>query len=211
MSTPECRVVLVRHGETAWNREDRVQGWAATGLTDRGREQARDLGAHLASTYDFGRVVGSDLRRTRETALRLHEEGVEPAPEYSRCWRERDFGVYQGFLSEELFGAHPEFGAGSGNLGVRATPRGGESLLDLRERVLAGWDRLLADAAESATVLVVTHGGPIYTLLGHFEGVPLSTAFRKYTHDNCGLTEVHVTGEAPSGVRIVRENERAAD
>jgi hypothetical protein len=49
--------VLVRHGETAWNREGRVQGWAPTSLTDRGREQARTLGAHLASAYDVDRAV----------------------------------------------------------------------------------------------------------------------------------------------------------
>lgn len=206
MTAPERTVVVTRHGETAWNREDRVQGWAPVELTDRGRAQARTLGAHLAETYDFQRVVASDLRRSRETALRLHEAGVDPAPEYRRCWRERDVGVYQGLTSEQLYGTHPEFRAAGGEEGVRATPSGGESLLELRERVLACWERLRESG--SGTALVVTHGGPLTVLLGHFEGVPLSTAVQEFAHDNCAVTEARVTGEAPEGVRIVQRNEQ---
>jgi len=48
----ESTVLLVRHGETPWNRDGRVQGWAPVGLTEAGRERARELGAAIASTYD---------------------------------------------------------------------------------------------------------------------------------------------------------------
>ncbi len=205
--------VLVRHGETAWNREGRVQGWAPTSLTDRGREQARTLGAHLASTYDLDRMVASDLRRARETAVLLREGGVGPAPTYSQRWRERDFGDYQGLASETLFGTHPEFRATAGAMGVRARPPGGERLLDLRERVLAAWEALLADATAGETVLVVTHGGPLYVLLGHLKGMALPASFVEHSHGNCALTEVQV-GEADTGdgharsATVLREDER---
>jgi probable phosphoglycerate mutase len=205
--------VLVRHGETAWNREGRVQGWAPTSLTDRGREQARTLGAHLASAYDVDRAVASDLRRARETAVLLHETGVDPAPTYSQRWRERDFGIYQGLTEAGLFETHPEFRATGGTMATRARPPGGERLLDLRERVLMCWTALLADATPGETVLVVTHGGPIYVLLAHLKGMDLPASFVEHSHDNCALTEVRVDpdeigdGDPPMG-RIGRENER---
>ncbi|PSQ59649.1 MAG: histidine phosphatase family protein [Halobacteriales archaeon SW_9_67_25] len=209
----DATVLLVRHGETAWNRENRVQGWAPVGLADSGREQARELGAHLASVYAIDRVVASDLRRARETAALLHEAGVPPTPTYTRRWRERDVGVYQGLSKEQLFGRYPEFRATTGVMGVRSRPAGGESLLDLRERVLAAWEDLLAGADPGETALVVTHSGPIYTLLGHLAGTDLPSAFVEHSQDNCALTEVHVPGDtSESGdwgaARIVRENER---
>ena len=67
-------VLLVRHGETTWNRSGRVQGWAPTPLTERGHEQAAALGAHLASTVDVDRLVSSDLRRAQETARYIARE-----------------------------------------------------------------------------------------------------------------------------------------
>lgn len=64
-------VLLVHHGETTWNRERRVQGWAPTGLTERGEEQARAAGRAIAAEHAVDRIVTSDLRRTAETARLL--------------------------------------------------------------------------------------------------------------------------------------------
>jgi len=71
------RILFVRHGETTWNREGRIQGWASTPLTGRGRDQARTTGVYLR---DCGveRVLASDLRRTQETA-RLLRAGTRAA------------------------------------------------------------------------------------------------------------------------------------
>jgi probable phosphoglycerate mutase len=87
-------------------------------------------------------------------------------------------------------------------LAVESTPPGGESMLDLRERVLAGWGRLRERAA-GETVLVVTHGGPIYVLLGHVRDADLVSAVLDGAQDNCGLTELRVG----DGIEVVRENE----
>jgi probable phosphoglycerate mutase len=202
----QVTVLLARHGETGWNRDDRIQGWAPASLTDRGRDQARRLGRSLSATCDVDRLVGSDLRRARETAAVLRDCGVGPAPTYSRAWRERDVGVLQGLDRERLFDRHPEYRAAAGVMGARATPEGGESMLDLRERVLDGWERLLGAATPGETVLVVTHGGPIYVLLGHARGMDLPSAFLDHSHDNCAVTELRA-GEAGE-VTVVRENER---
>jgi len=88
-------------------------------------------------------------------------------------------------------------------MGVRATPEGGESLLDLRERVLGAWERLRAETAAGETALVVTHGGPIYVLLGEFKRMALPAAITDHSQDNCGLTELRVGDE----VHVLRENE----
>jgi probable phosphoglycerate mutase len=206
-------VLLVRHGETTWNREGHIQGWAPTSLTDRGRRQARVVGRHVAAAYDVDRMRASDLARTRETArLVAREVGVEPV--FDRAWRERDFGVYQGFDYEALFEGFPEFAVDEvGYRAVEATPEGGESVLDLRERVLAGWDDLLADAERGDVVLVVTHGGPLCHLLGHLKGLDPVASIIEQSPDNCAISEVRVERGEPT---VVVENdtachERAAD
>ena len=201
-------VVLVRHGQTDWNRDERIQGWAPSTLTDRGREQARALGEHLAGRYAFDRLVSSDLRRTRETTALVRDAGIAPEPTFDRAWRERDFGVYQGLTKTEVFERHPEFAVTSGVSAVREVPENGESLLAARERVLGGWERLLTDAAGEA-VLVVTHGGPLALLLGHLRGQDILTAVTDHAQHNCALTELRVTGEGPDGVTVVRHNETA--
>lgn len=198
----ETRVLLVRHGETDWNRAGRIQGWAPTALTDRGREQARRLGRHLAANYDIDRVVSSDLRRTRETTALLREQGVDPDPAFRSAWRERNFGHLQGLAAEELFEQFPEYAATSGAFAARTQPPGGERLLDLYERVVADWERV-CDGAAGETVLVVTHGGPIYVTLGHVRGMDLLSAVLDHSQDNCALNELRA-GET---TEILRQNE----
>jgi len=205
--TAETTVLLVRHGETDWNREERLQGWAPVSLNDRGREQARAAGSHLGATYGIDRVVSSDLRRTRETTALLRDAGVGPEPTFEAAWRERDLGVYQGLTSEEMYGRHPEFSAG-GIHALRARPEGGESYVDLRERVLAAFEELRARAA-GETVLVVTHGGPIRLLLGEATEQDFLTAVAQQSPDNGSVTELRAgeDGRAGDGPRVVRQNE----
>lgn len=198
-------VLLVRHGETPWNAARRVQGWAPVPLSERGREQATLVGDHLAATYDIDRLVASDLRRTRETAVLVHEAGVDVEPTFYRAWRERDFGVYQGLSYEALFETYPEFAVTeSGIAALEAVPERGESLLDCRERVLAAFDRLVADT-EDETVLIVTHGGPLYALLGHLKGIDYVESIAGESQKNCAVNELR--GDPDEGFAIVREND----
>ncbi|MFD1646500.1 histidine phosphatase family protein [Haloarchaeobius litoreus] len=193
----DATVVLARHGETTWNRERRIQGWAPTSLTDTGREQARRLGTHLADSYDVDRLVASDLRRTRETA-RLVARHVACPVDYDRGWRERSFGVYQGLSYETLFEGHPEFAVHKiGVEAARTDPEGGESLLTARERVLDAWNRLVAEVPDGGTVAVVTHGGPLYVLLGHLRGQDIVTALTEHDQGNCAVSEVRLTEDGP--------------
>lgn len=200
-------VVLLRHGQTEWNRTRRIQGWAASPLNERGREQARVAGQYLADAYDFDRVVASDLRRTRETTAELREQGPFPAPEFSDGWRERSFGDLQGLEYEQVFGEFPEFDAAeNGVMALEATPQRGESMLDTHARVVDAWEALLAQHGPDDTVLVVTHGGPIYVLLAHVRQQTLPEGLSASRQENCAVNELrhdHDTGETA----VVTEND----
>ena len=125
--TPE-RILLVRHGETDWNREGRLQGWGPTPLNDRGREQARRVGEALATEYDIDRIVASDSFRTRETTEHIRDAGIEPEPTFDPAWRERGLGVYQGFTRAELNDRFPAFAMDAGALSLQEEPEGGETV-----------------------------------------------------------------------------------
>jgi probable phosphoglycerate mutase len=202
--TLTATVLLVRHGETTWNRERRVQGLAPSALTDRGEEQARTLGRAIGDTFAVDRIVASDLRRTVETARLLRRAGrIDAGVEFDPAWRERDFGCLQGLSCEELFEGFPEFALGEvGIKAAGAVPTGGESLLEMRERVLGGWDRLLESVDPEETVVVVTHGGPLHVLLGHLKGIDLVSAVLDHDYRNGAITELRCA----DGVEIRREN-----
>jgi len=196
-------ILLARHGETTWNRDGRLQGWAPTPLTDRGHEQARALAAAVDAEYDVDRVVASDLRRARQTASYLADRvGHEPAHE--AAWRERDFGRYQGLPHETVFEDHEQLSLRrAGRDAVDARPESGESLRDVRERVLSGWERIVAESAPDETVAVVAHGGPLYLLLGAVDGRDIVDAVVDGEQHNCGLNELRVTDGSPT---VVSEN-----
>lgn len=200
-------VVAVRHGETARSREHRIQGWAPTPLTEAGRTQAERVGDRLATAYDIDRVVSSDLHRAAETT-ELIPGHVDAPVTFESAWRERDFGVFQGLPADEWFERFPEYELDSGPDVARKRPDSGESLLDVRERVLENWQVMLGECAPTETVLVVAHGGPIRLVLGHVKGLDIAEASTEQPQANCSMNEFHC--DAASGeTAIRRENDTA--
>lgn len=195
-------VLLVRHGETTWNRHRRVQGWAPSRLTDRGRRQAEAAGRAIAADFDVERIHASDLRRSRETA-ELMAGALDAPVELDAGWRERDFGAYQGLPYDRLFERFPALSVTrSGAEALEHRPEGGESYREMRERVFAAWDRVTD--ADGGTRLVVTHGGPLYAVLGHLKGLDAVASITDVEVDNCAINEVRLDG---SGAELVREND----
>jgi len=199
-------VLLVRHGETAWNREGRVQGWAPTELTERGRAQARALGAGLAGDHEVDRLLASDLRRTRETATLASEAGIGCDPTFDRRWRERDVGVCQGLLREDVLADEPTARVADSVTAVADAPESGESLAEHTERVVAAFEDLLGDLGDDETAVVVTHGGSLRLAVGHVEGLDPPMALERYGPTNCGVWTVQA-GPEP---RLERANETYA-
>ena len=199
-------LVVVRHGETLWNRENRVQGWAPVALTETGRRQADSLAAAIVDQYAVDRLVSSDLRRTLETA-RPVGRAVDCEPTPDRRWRERDFGVLQGLSYGELFLGYPEFTLTEvGYTAAEARPEGGESLIEQRNRILDALTTLIDDMDSEETVVVVTHGGPLYLLLGWIKDVDIVATIMEQEQGNCAINEIEVDPEG-EGLTINREND----
>lgn len=155
-------VLLARHGETAWNRDGRVQGWVPTGLTARGRREAEALAERVDRRYDPDRLIASDLRRARATAERVAATtGLAVAVD--ERWRERNWGRLRGRRADEVYERFPRFSVAEGTPGdgMAARPPGGESIERTRARVLDAWEDLRADLAPDATAVVLTHAVPI--------------------------------------------------
>lgn len=152
-------LLLVRHGETGWNAERRLQGQEQVPLSPRGHDQVRDLRplvASLRAGAPSTRVICSPLLRARESCAGL---GLVPDLVDAR-WQEADLGDWTGRTREELVavgdGGYAAWRAG------RLTPPRAEPLELLRARVAQAVAGLVdGDGAEVDTVVVVTHGGPI--------------------------------------------------
>lgn len=170
-------ILLVRHGETDWNRDRRVQGHTDTPLNEAGRAQARELAGTLAAE-SFDAVYTSDLARARDTAaIVAGDHGVELVQLVAL--RERHFGTWEGLTDEEVLACHPD--ARPGHWGDGETPE------EMTGRVLAAL-RSIAAAHPGGTVVVVSHGGPLRAVL------LLCGADRDGPIGNCDVIRVAVDG-----------------
>ncbi|MCB2018512.1 MAG: histidine phosphatase family protein [Hydrogenophaga sp.] len=150
------RILAVRHGETAWNRDTRIQGHTDIDLNDLGRWQAERLGQALRDE-SIAAFYASDLARARDTAqavARVHGASVQTHVGL----RERCFGRFEGHTWAELEAMHPEETTAWRKREPAFAPPGGESLLQLQDRVVAAVNELAA-RHPGEQVLMVAHGG----------------------------------------------------
>ncbi|MFG1697637.1 histidine phosphatase family protein [Nonomuraea sp. NPDC049309] len=165
------RLILVRHGESRWNVEERYQGHADSGLTAVGIEQAEAAAKVLKAR--FGRpdlVVSSDLPRAWDTAqafLRLAGGAAERDPRL----RESDVGDWAGRTFTEIAAEYPDVLAEAARGG---DPRrgGGETFTELRQRVWAALVDIAEQAGPGRSVMVFCHGGPIRVAAAAALGIP---------------------------------------
>lgn len=147
------QLFLVRHGETAWNRERHIQGRSDVPLTDVGRAQALAT-ARVLSARRWDAIATSPLVRASETADIIARELGLPAPAAIDALTERDYGAAEGFTYAELDRAYPP----------PSTVPGRESRAAVTARVLPALTKL-AQESPGGNVLVVSHGGVIRSLL----------------------------------------------
>ncbi len=190
MQANQTLIDLLRHGEVAGG--DLLRGCRTDQpLNDKGWDQLRSA---VANGGEWQRVVSSPMRRCREfaveTARRLDlplrvEEGL----------RELDFGAWDGLPIEYLWAEHgEEANAFLGNP-LSLTPPDAEPISEFRDRVLASWNRLLADYA-GEHLLLVAHGGVNRLILSHVLAMPLSAMFRLEVEHAC-LSRVRVGAGSP--------------
>ena len=156
------RIIAVRHGETPWNVDARIQGQLDIQLNDTGRWQARRVGQALTSEQ-LAAIYSSDLGRAHETARAIGEAARIPVVPHPGL-RERRFGLFEGKTFDEIHQTWPEHAQNwKKRIPEWEPPEGGESLLQLRERV----SRTVSDLAarhRGEQIAVVAHGGVLDTL-----------------------------------------------
>ncbi|WP_447969808.1 2,3-bisphosphoglycerate-dependent phosphoglycerate mutase [Nitrospira sp. M1] len=166
-----AQLILIRHGESQWNLENRFTGWVDVDLTSKGIQEAKDAGEKLRS-YRFDQAFTSGLKRAQET-LRLILEVIEQTGlpiERDGALNERMYGDLQGLNKTETV---EKFGEEQVKLWRRSydiQPPGGESLKDTAERVLPYYDRRIhPEVLAGKTILVAAHGNSLRALVMHLE------------------------------------------
>lgn len=160
------KLYLVRHGETPWNNQNRIQGWIEVGLTDRGQEQIRDLADHFPSDRPFDLAM-STLRRARESASILEQELTVQQQWNLEQFRELNQGHWNGLRSECLRQIDPRRFRRWHEDAIVNHPPGGESLPGVRRRVREGLAFLQSRADHP--VIVVAHK-VVNSLIAHLAG-----------------------------------------
>ena len=155
------RIIAVRHGETAWNVETRLQGHIDIGLNDTGRWQAQRVAEALAQET-IARIYTSDLSRAHDTARAIaaagvHQPGARTVHLHTGL-RERGFGIFEGQTHAEIAEKWPEENARWKQREPHFAPSGGESPTQLIERVALTLNEL-AQPHQGEQIVLVAHGG----------------------------------------------------
>ena len=185
------RITAIRHGETAWNVDTRIQGQLDVGLNERGRWQAERVGEALAGE-DVDAIYSSDLWRAYDTALSVakpHSMDIQT----DEGLRERGFGQFEGKTFAEIEATLPEQALLWRTRVPDFAPEGGESLLLFRERVTQCVSQLAAHNLDKH-IVVVSHGGVMDILYRAATGLDLQ-APRTWALGNAAINRLLWNGE----------------
>jgi probable phosphoglycerate mutase len=188
-------VLLIRHGETAWNRVRRMQGHIDIALNDEGRRQARSLARSLQAEPPAA-IYASDLQRARDTAQAVadvHRLSVQIDP----ALRERCYGAFEGMMYDEISERYPEAFVRwqSRDLHARfpAGEREAETLEEFHQRSVAVVTRLSQQHA-GQRIVIVTHGGVLDCLYRAAHNLPL-TSPRDFAILNAAINRLQWDGK----------------
>jgi 2,3-bisphosphoglycerate-dependent phosphoglycerate mutase len=160
-------LVLVRHGESQWNLENRFTGWIDVALTETGRREAARAGSLLKGTR-FDVAFSSVLQRANETLdIILRELGQADLPvTRDQALNERHYGDLQGLNKAETAKKYGDEQVHIWRRSYDVPPPGGESLKDTAARTLPYYDRVIApQIAAGKNVLVVAHGNSLRSIV----------------------------------------------
>ncbi len=170
MQQPTTKLLIIRHGETRWNAQGRVQGHGDSPLTETGREQARLLGQRLQHVA-FDKLICSDLGRTMETASFITACTGHGTQKDHRL-RERHYGVLEGLTVAEVENQYPKaYGklmAGDPDFVIPE----GESHRQLYQRNIAFFKEYITTNPGTTAALVV-HGGVMDSIFRFVANLPL--------------------------------------
>ncbi len=195
-----CRLLALRHGQTAWNAEQRLQGHADIALDSTGQWQAAQLAQALAQE-GIEAIYCSDLQRARDTATALQAATGAPLVQHAGL-RERFFGVLEGHTYAEIDQRWPQDARAWRQRDVLAMPGGGESLLQFYNRCV-GVAVQLAARHPGGVVAMVAHGGVLDCLYRAATGLGLG-APRSWELGNATINRLLWS---PQGLSLVGWND----
>jgi probable phosphoglycerate mutase len=189
------QITAVRHGETAWNAQSRLQGHLDIDLNDLGRWQAQRVGLALADS-GISTIYCSDLRRAHDTALAIAQHsGIAPTDlRLEPGLRERSFGSFQGLTYTEVGERHPEDALRWKQRDPHWAPPGGESPTALRQRITTTLHAIAAQHP-GEHIALVSHGGVLDMLYRLATGQALN-APRTWELGNCAINRLLYTPQA---------------
>ena len=166
------KVCIIRHGETDWNKNKRIQGQLDIPLNDTGHAQAQAM-ARNAAQYHFDALYSSDLERALHTAQALaqptqHEIIILPQ------LRERHFGFFQGLYKARASEQYPEAYTLYQSRNIEFNFDNGESLIQFSQRILDIFNELVKQH-RNQQIAVVCHAGPLDIMYRHAMNQPLHT------------------------------------
>ena len=171
----ETEIILIRHGETEWNSQQRMQGHSNSDLSSVGQAQIQALGQWMKNV-PFDHIYSSDSLRAKQTAEAITQFSGHELKIDLRL-REKNLGVFEGLTSEEARERHPEVFRLFKTAGSKYVIDEGESTQQLQDRALEFVDEIRIKHPEER-VLLVTHGGFIRVVMKHSLGLSLETPTR---------------------------------
>ena len=171
----ETEIILIRHGETEWNSQQRMQGHSNSDLSSVGQAQIKALGQWMKNV-PFNIIYSSDSLRAKQTAEAITQFSGHELKIDLRL-REKNLGVFEGLTSEEARERHPEVFRLFKTAGSKYVIDEGESTQQLQDRALEIVDEIRIKHPEER-VLLVTHGGFIRVVMKHSLGLSLETPTR---------------------------------
>lgn len=193
---------FIRHGQSTWNAEVRIQGSSDPDLSDLGRSQARALAGKLPA---FDRHFSSDLKRTRQT-IELILEGRTENVVYRSSLREIHLGPWEGMLLSEATEQYPEQTDNFRHNPEKFLVDDAETFAALQARAHKAVNEIVAECPLQ-TVLVVSHGALLKSLLIDYENRPLSTIWSDPHMDNCAHSIVEYGEGSPKVIKFADHNE----
>jgi probable phosphoglycerate mutase len=173
---------LIRHGQTNWNEERRVQGQSESELTSLGIQQAQELGERI-SQLNFDKIFCSSSKRTRQTAEHVFPDRQHDI-EFLDSLREIFLGPWEGRLYDDIqteeADSHRHFWQEPHLFDVK----GAETFYDLQNRAVTAVEPMLGEHHQQQ-VVIVSHGALIKSLLSHIEGRPMHELWAPPLMHNC--------------------------
>jgi broad specificity phosphatase PhoE len=165
------KIVIVRHGETEYNKTRRIQGQQQIPLNKKGKAQAKQITESLMMC-GFTHIYCSNLRRERETTDIINESFSLPIRTDSRL-NERNFGVWENRYFDELLNEYTDLKVRTSWGSWDFTPNQGETVRDLVNRSIEFLKDVIKKHQESDIILIVTHGGPMRIMLGFIKSLDI--------------------------------------